>query len=175
VSKSIAAAVWVTTICPMSCCKVVCTRLMLSRVAARRPTVQESRVYRPFCRKALVLGDTMGFRLSPCCTLDGGAGGCRVLFCRLLQCQCPLDSKSIKVPSESLAGVLLIAPTTLVGANESTPWVCVRVGVAPYTGRFWCLLPRAYVVHDGGIMQNPHPAAYVQQGPQFSTQRKITF
>jgi len=65
-----------------------------------------------------------------------------------------------------------IAPTTLVGANESTSWVCVRVGVAPYTGRFGRLRPSAYVVHGHLVIWKLQPDAYVQQGPHFSTQGK---
>jgi len=38
-----------------------------------------------------------------------------------------------------------IAPTTLVGANEWTSWVCVRVGVGPFTGRFEALHPHRHV------------------------------
>jgi len=35
-----------------------------------------------------------------------------------------------------------VAPTTSVGAYEWTSWVCVRLGVGPYTGPFEALHPQ---------------------------------
>jgi len=38
-------------------------------------------------------------------------------------------------------------PDDVVGANEWTSWVCVRVGVGPYTGRFDSVPAYAHVQH----------------------------
>jgi len=112
-------------------------------------------------------------RWLPSCVHVGSGGGKRLRMMLFLPSAC----HHLRMPELFLRKSVSFCPddfSRAPGANESTPWVCERVGVAPYTGRFGCLLPRAYVVHDVGVMQKPHPAAYVQQGPQFSTQRKIT-
>jgi len=54
--------------------------------------------------------------------------------------------------------------------NRPPGCVCVWVGVAPYTGRFGRLHPRAYAVYGLWVMWKPQLDACVQQRPHFSTQ-----
>jgi len=85
------------------------------------------------------------------CVCGGGAGVRGGLAAGSLAWQHGLHALHMKAASIlaymlSTAGRMNVAPTTLVGADEWTSWVCVRVGVGPYTGRFEALHPRGCVV-----------------------------